>query len=909
MQILATYDGHETGVSEDNLDGGFVVNNAWFKIAHPMALKHLLGTIAWMPEVFGPARENHIVASTAVVDSVVYKAGQIDFSTFDAPRKTATTLRLAFAPESVGTEAKASLPLRNNLEENGYTLRPLPGGDCLVTVRHDGIRRLSILGGDRDAQRAAASQAFVREGPWSAEGVTEQKGASVTLKFTGNQVRLAGDFGPDGGLAEVYLDGAKQLAGIDCWNPAPRRDQVLYYRNGLADGEHTVKIVALGKGNPFSEGAKVSVRGAFCSSAKGTVDFGEGGGPTGPQRMVFGYTGRDDLKDSAGNFWRPATEFIIRTGSMTDSVEKSWWATPVRQPILGTSDPELYRYGVHGQEFWLNATVGPGKYTVRLRFAATRGLDTCENCVTVAINGRQLVRKMDVAATAGGPNRAADLVFGDIVPQNGVIEVLFRGGDPEMGILGEAFVQAVEITPVAGAPGATPITVLARNLLRNHGFEEGVPEQTRGAGTPGPGRWHFSAQGSPGPRAERESAVQAGAEPGVGKEAVRISGQGSSRLAQEVAVRPQSVYRGSVWVLARSAGASGFGHHRGDSAGLILEELDATGAVLVAHPKVAVVEAGPYRYVSRDITTTAKTARVRFVLDTTLGFDPQHGSVTYDQCVLDGPPAPATLVGRVLDERQNPLASAVVSAGKQSVRTEPDGTYQIAGLMDMTAAAIRAEKQGFYAQTKQSVLAAGENRIDFVLPALPTDNLLVNGDFEQGFPAARSMEHGTSGTRGPWRFAFSPGVACYIYPESIYQWRKPRIFRGKEAISHVTDGGGELRLSQEVVVDPNTALLASVWVQGLDVENSGKGFGAGPSDFAGLVIEELDDQGRVIASHARAGIRKATPDFQRIAIPFTTHLKTIKVRYTLLSQIGCIWQQGAAIYDDAALVKAAAQPR
>ena len=68
MQILATYDGHETGVSEDNIDGGFVVNADWFKIAHPMALKHLLATMAWMPEEFGPARENHIVSSTAVVE-------------------------------------------------------------------------------------------------------------------------------------------------------------------------------------------------------------------------------------------------------------------------------------------------------------------------------------------------------------------------------------------------------------------------------------------------------------------------------------------------------------------------------------------------------------------------------------------------------------------------------------------------------------------------------------------------------------------------------------------------------------------------------------------------------------------------------------------------------------------------
>jgi hypothetical protein len=861
-----------------------------------------------MPELFAPARENHLVASTAVVNSVVYGDGRIEFSTFDAPRGTTTTLRLAFAPAHIESGDRQKLLPRKDLHENGYTLRPLPGGDCLVTIRHDGIRRLSVGGGD-DPQTAAPPNDPGRQGQWSADGATQKKGDSLTLKFEGNQVRLTGDYGPDGGLAEVYLDGAKQLVGIDAWNPTPRRDQVLYYRNGLADGQHTLKIVALGKGNPISKGAKVHVGGAFYSAAKGTVDFGEGGGPTDAQRMVFGYTGRDDLKDSSGNLWRPATEFIVRTGAMTDSVEKSWWTAPVKQPILGTSEPELYRYGVHGPEFWLNATVGPGKYAVRLKFAAARGLDTCENCVTVAINGREMVRKMDVGATAGGPNRAADLVFGDIAPEHGTIEVRLRGGDPEIGVAGEAFIQAIEIVPGTAGRGATPVTVLARNLLRNGGFEEGVPERSSAGGATQLGVWRMIAPDTSGAKAERESAAQAGAEAGTGKEAVRISGKGTSRLVQEIAVRPGCLYRGSVWVLARSAGASGYGHNPGDSAGLILEELDSAGAVLVAHPKDAVTEAGPYRYVSREITTTAKTARVRFVLDTTLGCDAQHGSVTYDQCVLDGPPAAATLAGRVLDERQKPLAAAVVSVGKQSVRTGPDGAYQIAGLEDRAAAAIRAEKQGFYGQTKHSVLAAGENRIDFVLPALPTDNLLVNGDFEQGFPAARSMEHGTAGVRGPWRFAFSPGVACYIYPESIYQWRKPHILRGKEAVSHVTDGGGELRLSQEVTVDPDTPLVASVWVQGLDVEKSGKGFGAGAADFAGLVIEELDDQGRVVASHQPAGIRKATPDFQRIAIPFTTSPKTIKVRYTLLSKIGCIWQQGAAIYDDAALVKAIGKPK
>ncbi len=461
MQILATYDGHETGVSEDNIDGGFVVNDNWFKIAHPMALKHLLATIAWMPQCFAPARENHIVQSTAVVNSVTYEAGRIDFSTFDAPPRTTTVLRLAFQPDAVSDPGGSPLPSRGDLNENGYLLKPLPAGDYLLTIRHDGIRQIRVEGGSKDpaVRLAPRHDAFTLDGPWSADALAEEKGASMTVRFTGNQVRVTGDVEPDGGLAEVFLDGARQLVGIDYWNPKPRTGQVVYYRNGLSNEDHTLKIVALGKGNPYSQGTKVNAGPVFYSAAAAGQECGAGGGPTGTQRMVFGYPGREDLKDSAGNPWRPGTEFVIRLVAMKDSVTESWWTTPVEQPILGTKDPDLYRYGIHGREFCVNVTVGPGTYGVRLKFAATRGLDTAQNCVTVAINGREVVRKMDVAATAGGPNRAADLVFPGIAPRNGVIDLRFTGGDPDLGVLGEAFVQAVEVGPEVGGESATPVCI------------------------------------------------------------------------------------------------------------------------------------------------------------------------------------------------------------------------------------------------------------------------------------------------------------------------------------------------------------------------------------------------------------------------------------------------------------------
>ncbi|MHB8902697.1 MAG: hypothetical protein ACYC6Y_28390, partial [Thermoguttaceae bacterium] len=140
-----------------------------------------------------------------------------------------------------------------------------------------------------------------------------------------------------------------------------------------------------------------------------------------------------------------------------------------------------------------------------------------------------------------------------------------------------------------------------------------------------------------------------------------------------------------------------------------------------------------------------------------------------------------------------------------------------------------------------------------------------------------------------------------IYPESIYTWRQPVVFEGKEAISHVTDGGGELRLSQDVVVDPNTPLVASAWIRGLDVAGDGTGFGAGADDFAGVEIQELDEKGRAAGSPESAGIRKATPGFERVVCALVTSPRTVKVRMTLRSKIGCEWKNGAAIFDECAL--------
>ena len=58
---------------------------------------------------------------------------------------------------------------------------------------------------------------------------------------------------------------------------------------------------------------------------------------------------------------RALTGDVTRADDLVqDTVERAWW-TQRRSIFIGnTDDPELYRYGAHGDEFWVNLTVAPG---------------------------------------------------------------------------------------------------------------------------------------------------------------------------------------------------------------------------------------------------------------------------------------------------------------------------------------------------------------------------------------------------------------------------------------------------------------------------------------------------------------------------------------------------------------------
>ncbi len=449
MLTMASYDSLPNGVVKDGLLGRQVATGEWSNLAHPWPLCQAMEALSWLPEEFGPNRENHVMRSTSVVNDVQYEKGKVVYTTFDAKKGVTEVIRLAFRPTSVKAGGKA-LKERERLDAPGYTVKMLKNGDAMVTVRHDGAKHVAIEGDD--PQAATAASAFAFDGSWDDKHETEQAGATATIRFEGNQVRLLGAVGPEGGWADVTIDGQKEPTIVEFWNPTKKARQHVFRKSGLANGPHELKLIARGEKNPISKGRTVSVEGLQSSAATGSAGFGEGGGPTEAQRMIFGFTKRQDYVDVRGNSWRPATEFVIRTGYGTDTVEKAWWTHRRSMYIGGTPDEEVYRYGVHGKSFWVNLTVGPGEYAVRLHFAETPLHPFLEadkegkpitHTMSVAINGQSVMKDVNIATEAGGTFRAYSRTFSGIRPRNGIVEVRLTGsGD------GEAILQALELLPV-----------------------------------------------------------------------------------------------------------------------------------------------------------------------------------------------------------------------------------------------------------------------------------------------------------------------------------------------------------------------------------------------------------------------------------------------------------------------------
>jgi hypothetical protein len=116
-------------------------NTFWFSDGYGDYLRSFNWAMAAMPEL-APRRQNHLLGSSSVVQSVSYSRSSIAYRTFD----TASTevLRVRFRPRWV--TAGATLFEREDLAAEGYVVQPLGGGDYAIRIRHERARRIRIDG-------------------------------------------------------------------------------------------------------------------------------------------------------------------------------------------------------------------------------------------------------------------------------------------------------------------------------------------------------------------------------------------------------------------------------------------------------------------------------------------------------------------------------------------------------------------------------------------------------------------------------------------------------------------------------------------------------------------------------------------------------------------------------------------
>lgn len=653
-QTLAAYDAHPNGWSEDNIDGGSIVCADWFKIAHPMALKHLLHTMAWLPDRMGPQREDHIMRASVPITRVVYRPGEIVYDTHRAPAGVQEVVRTGFRPERVLAGGKP-LPLRREpLHAPGYALTALPYGDWLVTVRHDGQTTVRLQGPPQ--RKAAPAQSAVATGGWksgaSGRVESETTDSTVTFRFRGTSFRLIGPALPDGGLADVEIDGASQLAPLDACSPRALPEQTLYTRSGLAEGEHTVRVRVRGMGNPRSTGAAIRIDRVEYGSAPVWTDRRYGQQVSHARRLVYGRPHRDDYVDDKGNTWRPALEVVTRRRVGAYAVDEGWWREPYAETVTGPLPSELYRYGMHAPEIITNVTVGPGRYSVVLHFASVNRTKASP-VIDVRVNGQLVAEAMDIWKTAGGMNRGFRLTVPNVRPRNGVIDVTVcsagaSAGDPDCTVDGdEATLHALEVAPGDVAPGVTPVRfagdLSGRNLLRNPGFERGSFQAVCPPGWTGTAEgWTGQSLGPGQAYLYVESAYIIHPDWGLpeyhcGQQALRThaDAQGTTRVWQDAPIRPGIPAEAAVWVrCADNAPGKGFGAHPDDRAALIVDELDAEGRIVRSHLPVERRTPGPYTRLAIRFEPEPSTRMVRVILEAAQHAPYYQSHVTWDDASL-----------------------------------------------------------------------------------------------------------------------------------------------------------------------------------------------------------------------------------------------------------------------------------
>jgi pectate lyase len=150
--------------------------------------------------------------------------------------------------------------------------------------------------------------------------------------------------------------------------------------------------------------------------------------------------------DGGGQTWVADTQFLKGYA----------YQDPGAPAIAGTTDDLLYQSERYGSLYGANSCsyyfpVPTGYYQVTLKFAETDFTSAGQRAFNVAINGTTVLSNFDIAADAGGANKADDKVFDYVYASGGKIQVQFTAGSAD-----SPKVNALQVVPEVVPPTPTP---------------------------------------------------------------------------------------------------------------------------------------------------------------------------------------------------------------------------------------------------------------------------------------------------------------------------------------------------------------------------------------------------------------------------------------------------------------------
>lgn len=271
---------------------------------------------------------------------------------------------------------------------------------------------------------------------------------SITVPFTGTSVRWIGSKAANHGLADVYVDGTK-VATVDSYATPEIKDQVLFSKDGLTAGNHTLKIVVTGQKNPSAIGTFVSDDAIDVLDTTKTRTY-----PSVPQQAgtAITFAGRDS-KILVADYRLGATQLQYSTSEILTHAQIGDRDVAVLYGRNGQAGESVLNYAqqptVQVLAGTVNQTWDPATGDLRLNYThnglarvlisgpgSTRPLllllgddqDAKKFWRTDTTSGPVLVHGSDLLRTATATSGRVDLTGDSSAQQN--IEVFAKGTDP-----------------------------------------------------------------------------------------------------------------------------------------------------------------------------------------------------------------------------------------------------------------------------------------------------------------------------------------------------------------------------------------------------------------------------------------------------------------------------------------------